>query len=78
MNVSPKVDFVEDNESGHMPPKIQGVRVIVDATKMNGIFEKKKITLFSLFLLKLFGTECFIDLIDKKLNQSKQLALRAS
>lgn len=41
MNVSPKVDFVEDNESDHMPPKIQGVRVIVDATKMNGILKKK-------------------------------------
>ncbi|XP_055304606.1 uncharacterized protein LOC129569598 isoform X2 [Sitodiplosis mosellana] len=35
-NVSPKVDFVEDNNSEHVPPKIQGVRVIVDATKMNG------------------------------------------
>lgn len=37
MNVSPKVDFIEDNQSEHVPPKIQGVRVIVDATKMNGI-----------------------------------------
>ncbi|XP_031629432.1 uncharacterized protein LOC116344806 isoform X2 [Contarinia nasturtii] len=36
VNVSPKVDFVEDNKSEHVPPKIQGVRVIVDATKMNG------------------------------------------
>lgn len=36
-NVSPKVDFVEDNDGDPIPPKIQGVRVIVDATKMNGI-----------------------------------------
>lgn len=35
-NVNPKVDFIEDNKSDHVPPKIQGVRVIVDASKMNG------------------------------------------
>lgn len=35
-NVSPKVDFIEDNKGDLIPPKIQGVRVIVDATKMNG------------------------------------------
>lgn len=38
-NVSPKVDFIEDNQSEPVPPKIQGVRVIVDATKMNGTFQ---------------------------------------
>lgn len=36
VNVSPKVDFVEDNNGELIPPKIQGVRVIVDA--MKGIF----------------------------------------
>lgn len=36
VNVSPKVDFVEDNRGEQIPPKIQGVRVIVDA--MKGIF----------------------------------------
>lgn len=41
--MNPKVDFVEDNKSDHVPPKIQGVRVIVDATKMNGIFTTKAI-----------------------------------
>lgn len=33
VNVSPKVDFVEDNRGELIPPKIQGVRVIVDALK---------------------------------------------
>lgn len=33
VNVSPKVDFVEDNKGELIPPKIQGVRVIVDAMK---------------------------------------------
>lgn len=31
--MSPKVDFVEDNKGEAVPPKIQGVRVIVDAMK---------------------------------------------
>lgn len=34
--MSPRVDFVEDNKGEPIPPKIQGVRVIVDA--MKGIF----------------------------------------
>lgn len=35
-NVSPRVDFIEEKDD-LIPPKIQGVRVIVDATKLNGI-----------------------------------------
>lgn len=40
VNVSPKVDFIEDNQSEHVPPKVQGIRVIVDAGKMNGSWIK--------------------------------------
>lgn len=36
MGVNPKVDFVEDSNNERVPPKIQGIRVIVDTSKMSG------------------------------------------
>lgn len=36
VSVSPQLDFVEDNKSEQMPPKIHGVRVIVDAKNLKG------------------------------------------
>lgn len=36
MSVSPHVDFVEDNKSDQMPPKVQGIRVILDAKTLKG------------------------------------------
>lgn len=50
-NVSPKVDFIEDNNGDPIPPKIQGVRVIVDATKLNGILFQVIITFTILIIL---------------------------
>lgn len=35
VSVSPKVDFLEDDKNDQVPPKIQGVRVIVQANKFN-------------------------------------------
>lgn len=36
VSVSPQLDFVENNESEQVPPKIHGVRVIVDAKNLKG------------------------------------------
>lgn len=49
--MSPKVDFIEDNNGDPIPPKIQGVRVIVDATKLNGILFQVIITFTILIIL---------------------------
>lgn len=36
VSVSPKIDFVDDSKNDPIPPKIQGLRVIVDTSKMSG------------------------------------------
>lgn len=63
--MNPKVDFMEDNESERVPPKIQGVRVIVDATQMNGI-EKRRFLRDNKGLLRLIFVEflCSVCLLE--------------
>lgn len=39
MDVNPKLEFVNDGKKETMAPKIQGVRVIVDTSKINSKIE---------------------------------------